>query len=271
MLEVEDRCEKTQIGSLGFEKTCGSAHGSLNEAFSPSSMPHTIYGPSSNVSFLKQITVAADPHSKTKDDTQEPGVPTLLGFSTSRPSSPGSHSKPMKLPESALVTSFVQSYWEFIHTIFPILHRPSFTALQSSLIQSNDQNHCLGSIIQATLSIVLALGAQRTEGMSVTERDRYADRLYKQSCTLVSVDLLDESSLAVVQLLLLRGIYLHYSTYADRCWNTIGVALRVAQGLGLHHDGHELKKDNQLEREMRRRVWYCCVTLDRYCSTRPSV
>jgi hypothetical protein len=48
---------------------------------------------------------------------------------------------------------------------------------------------------------------------------------------------------------------------AQRCWNCIGVACRIAQGLGLHVDQTPAQKSS-LGQEMRRRVWYACMMLD---------
>lgn len=225
---------------------------------------HVNYGPSSNLSFLKQVAVAADPHEEPQELSQDTGVPTLLGFPTSRPSSPKPRARPIILPERAMTNMFMQSYWDFVHPIFPILHQISFTERFKKTTESLIDTLPQDSIFQATLSIALSLGAQRTETVPIMQRESLADELYRQSCNLASIDFLDESSMEVVQLLLLRGIYLHYSTFADRCWNTIGIALRMAQGLGLQHDGNDSGGVNQLTREMRRRVWHCCVTLDRY-------
>lgn len=78
---------------------------------------------------------------------------------------------------------------------------------------------------------------------------------------------LDAPSLSVVQLLLLTGIYLQSTRFSYRCLNTIGLALRVAQGLGLHVDKCTSPFESQKQREMRRRVWYICVMMDSYVSS----
>jgi len=74
---------------------------------------------------------------------------------------------------------------------------------------------------------------------------------------------LDIFSIELVQLLLLTTLHLHSTKYANRCWNTLGLAIRVAQGLGLPWDMPS-RRESQVAREMRRRVWYNCVILDRY-------
>ncbi|TEA10749.1 Sorbicillinoid biosynthetic cluster transcription factor 2 [Colletotrichum sidae] len=222
----------------------------------------TIYGPSSNISFLRQVTLAADQHSSptyspvSLDDQTADTTPTVLGVSASQPRSPDPLPGPMMLPERGLADSLTRAFWEFVHPVFPILHRPSFIAAYEALwkpVKEPRKRDFTDVVFHSTLSIVLALGSQRTDHSSISEQDNLADKFYKQSLKLVSVDTLDHSSLQVVQLLLLRGVHLHYTSYADRCWNTVGLASRVAQGLGLHSEGDRPGADSQLRREMRRR------------------
>ncbi|KAJ0158904.1 Positive regulator of purine utilization [Colletotrichum tanaceti] len=245
----------------------------------------TIYGLSSNISFLRQVTQVADPRKSASkspdepdDDDAEERAVTVLGFSATRPRTPDPSPEPLMLPERWLADSLIRSFMEFVHPVFPILHRPSFASSYEALWQPaarprrhrDPRREFKDVLFNATLSIVLALGSQRTDRVSVAEQARLADKFYTQSVRLVSVDTLDHSSLQAVQLLLLRGVYLHYTQYADRCWNTVGEALRVAQGLGLHAQSDKAgaaAEENQLKREMRRRVWHCCLTLDRLTAT----
>ncbi|KAL7815244.1 hypothetical protein V8C26DRAFT_421186 [Trichoderma gracile] len=67
-----------------------------------------------------------------------------------------------------------------------------------------------------------------------------------------------------MQLFILRTIYLQYTSFASRCWSTLGIAQRVAYGLGLHKDAPE--SIGQLEREMRRRVWHVLIIMDKIAS-----
>ena len=80
---------------------------------------------------------------------------------------------------------------------------------------------------------------------------------------LLLFEVLDSTSLSLVQMLCLTGVYLQSTQHANRCWNSVGLAIRVAQSLGLHLNEVGGRKIPQLEREMRRRVWHTCVVLDR--------
>jgi hypothetical protein len=168
--------------------------------------------------------------------------------------------KDLVLPPRQLADNLLQCYWELFHPVLPILHHPTFNAAYSQLWQPIAGNKAQDVLFHSTLNIVLALGCQRNEALEETEREDLSKEFYRRSAKLISLDALDASSLQIVQLLVLRGSYLLYTPYADRCWNTVGVALRVAQAVGLQSVGTAVS--NQLNREMRRRVWHSCVMLD---------
>ncbi|EDO00513.1 hypothetical protein SS1G_14383 [Sclerotinia sclerotiorum 1980 UF-70] len=57
--------------------------------------------------------------------------------------------------------------------------------------------------------------------------------------------------------------FVHPSTqHANRCWNMVGLAIRTAQGLGLNTENN-IHRTNQLNIEIRRRVWYSSMTFGR--------
>jgi hypothetical protein len=65
--------------------------------------------------------------------------------------------------------------------------------------------------------------------------------------------------------LLAQCFYLLATCQTDRCWTTLGMAVRVAQSIGLHvEEGHRPALDSTMaSAEMCRRVWYSIFVLDR--------
>lgn len=195
------------------------------------------------------------------------GVLTPLGYAPERPSAIEYDVNDLRLPPRSTAATLLDCYWNLFHPLFPILHRPTFDAgyeqvLKPVIISSLHTKELPEIIFHSTLNIVLAIGCQRNERLSEVEREHLSDELFKRSVRLVSLDNLNTSSLAIVQLLLLRGTYLLYTTFADRCWNTVGVAIRSAQAIGLHINEQASPGANQLASEMRRRVWCSCMNLD---------
>lgn len=199
-------------------------------------------------------------------------VPNLIGFSveTFDPSFGVFDRRTIILPTQSIADDLVRWYWRHVHTIFPILHRPTFEAQYQTLWSSDTHfapsggaNNGEELVFHAILNMVMALGCRRHEAMSQSGRDFHADQYYERSQRLISVDTLDASSLSLVQLLLLRTLFFYFTTRADRCWIMFGAAVRMAVGIGLHTPGPRKGNVSQLDREMRRRVWHCgCYTID---------
>ncbi|KAF5672609.1 cytochrome P450 monooxygenase [Fusarium circinatum] len=172
------------------------------------------------------------------------------------------------LPPRKVADGFVQAYWKFLHPILPILHRPTLMRLYDKLWMVDDTRgsskicNVDDAVFFSTLNIVLAIGCQFSEQMEPTRKLTMASKFYQRSKALLTDELLDYPSLALVQLLLLTGVYLQSTEHANRCWNIVGSAIRSAQSMSLHLD-RKRNSINQVEREMERRVWHACVFLDR--------
>lgn len=231
---------------------------------------------SSVSSFMHDGVEVAGPHAPPESGPHqppvppEPGLPRLIGFALD---SPDQHfgddgRQSIILPPVRFAGDLLGIYWRFAHPVFPVLHRPTFEAdydeiwkppaLQSRWVHGGQDE----VVFHAILNIALAIGCQRSETISGAQREYLADEFYKRSVRLVSIETLDFSTLAVVQLLLLRGLYLFYAVRMNRSWIMVGAAVRAALGIGLHlplPNG-----TNQVDREMRRRVWLAgCIVLDR--------
>lgn len=109
------------------------------------------------------------------------------------------------------------------------------------------------------LNLVLALGCQFS---TLFESSIHSgDTFFNRAKTLLGFSIFDVGTLQVVQALLLMGSYLQSTNRPNRCWNVLGMGIRVAQGLGLHI---ERSGGDLVERETRRRAWWGCVLMDRY-------
>lgn len=86
---------------------------------------------------------------------------------------------------------------------------------------------------------------------------------YERMKSSMNIDILDSGSLAHVQALLLIAIYLQCTPFPKRCWNVIGMAHRMAVGLGLQKR-HQFSNLSVLEKEIRWRAWCACVQMDMY-------
>jgi hypothetical protein len=68
--------------------------------------------------------------------------------------------------------------------------------------------------------------------------------------------------ITIVQYLLLMGQYLQGTQKSIQTWTIHGLAVKAAFQLGLH-SSEASKRLSPLEREIRKRVWFGCIVLDR--------
>lgn len=193
------------------------------------------------------------------------------------------------IPIRAEADELVDSYWTWVHSLYPYVHMPSFTKRYRSIWSSAKENTLNGpenaksqpptnyydgmseKLFHAMLNAVFAMGALFNPSIALQDRDSVSRAYFKRSKALVDLDDLACGSTVLVQILLLMGQYLQSTDAASSCWNIVGLAIRLSQGIGLHHEpeccrgsactgGHH----SQLEREIRRRTWTCSIILDRY-------
>ncbi|CCX33498.1 Similar to Uncharacterized transcriptional regulatory protein C3C7.04; acc. no. O14130 [Pyronema omphalodes CBS 100304] len=185
------------------------------------------------------------------------------------------------LPPRSTADHLVECYWIWVHSLYPFLHRPTFMRTYQQLFdysvtngEGNPEARPPGRMFRCVLNLVFAFGCQFSPSIAPSRRDSSSDVFFKRSRLLLHVDILGSGSILLVQALLLMGQYLQSTKYPNRCWNVVGLAIRVAQGLGLHLDSTSVNRKNIVEREIWRRVWHGCILMDRIVSMtfgRPSM
>ncbi|KAH7310131.1 fungal-specific transcription factor domain-containing protein [Rhexocercosporidium sp. MPI-PUGE-AT-0058] len=219
------------------------------------SNPDEFYGDSSTLSFMHAVqTTASSNSSPVSPDwghggKDKPGAPeTVL-------SQFGAESC---LPQRALADELVTSYFCHVHLLYPFLHRPTFEAqYRRTWVSEEPQDDQWLAI----LNVVFALGVQFTSGLA--DQSAARERFFGYAKKLVSMEKLTCANLPTLQLLLLTGLYYHYTSNPNHTWNVVGLAIRIATTIGVHVD--QLPSQyNPLHSELRRRCWYGCVVLDSY-------
>ena len=163
------------------------------------------------------------------------------------------------LPPRRTADHLVGLYFKYVHTLYPWLHEPSFRAQYEGLWMAPRGINEDDPLFYCLLNLVLALGCQFS---TLFESSIHSgDTFFNRAKTLLGFSIFDVGTLQVVQALLLMGSYLQSTNRPNRCWNVLGMGIRVAQGLGLHI---ERSSGDLVERETRRRAWWGCVLMDRY-------
>lgn len=218
-----------------------------------------VYGDSSTIAFVRQV-VHERQRSPTRPQQHQP-------MDTMPEKTEGAEVYPLR----HAADDYLHCYWEFIHPVFPVLHRPSFMrrfeALSSESRAPNSgskQNEFDHIVFTSTLNLVFALGCQFSDLVREPNRAQVAEEFYQRARKLFIYDILDSASITLVQMLLLTAVYLQSTSHANRCWNVVGLAIRAAQSIGLDSEPPTRTPRDQLTRELRRRLWHTCVTMDRY-------
>lgn len=191
------------------------------------------------------------------------------------------------VPMRAEADKLVDSYWVWVHSLYPFPHMPSFHARYRSIWQPAKDQQSNGGDFQSQnptdyydgvseklfhcmLNAIFALGALFNPAIALQDRDAVSRSFFNRAKALVDLDELACGSPTLVQVLLLMGQYLQSTDAASSCWNIVGLAIRVCQGIGLHHEPECCRgamctggNHSQLDREIRRRTWTCSIILDR--------
>ncbi|KAF3008669.1 hypothetical protein E8E13_009010 [Curvularia kusanoi] len=237
----------------------------------------TFYGSSSAHDFTRQMY-----GSVLQNDVASPTSGPTEATSSTQPvansRSPYVSTENFSLLPRDLADRLMHLYWERVHVLYPFLHKPSFSQAYEDLWRPVSEHHPqnraglgLGAsrdsgpssvIFHCALNAVLALGVQFSD-LPLNEKERLSASCLSKSKDLLRLDLFDNGDIALVQTLLLLTQYFQSTNWPNKCWTTIGLACRLAQGLGLHVE--EDRVDQQIDvavREIRRRAWHGCVTLD---------
>ncbi|EXJ66252.1 uncharacterized protein A1O5_10404 [Cladophialophora psammophila CBS 110553] len=245
-----------------------------------------LYGSSSTVAFIDSVMQTAEPSDETGDDVDSIQRPESLSrhgttkvFHGADDDNMGLNEGSLVLPGKRLADRLLQCYWDVVYPIFPVLHKRAFLEAyealwaRHSMLANSDGGQEDGHFGSYCLvNIVLALGAQFNKEFSPGQRARASDDFFQRSRPLLALDALDASSFSAVQTLVLTGIYLQSTNHAAQCWNVVGLAIRAAQGLGLHLNDEppstpaEASAETDINRQVRLRVWACCLALDRLVS-----
>ncbi|KAI0973650.1 fungal-specific transcription factor domain-containing protein [Xylaria arbuscula] len=246
------------------------------------SEPGPFYGSSSAASFMREaVETANSPAYSGQRRNNAIDSPSTAG-SPKKPQRPQTnlahiYSENYNLPPRSLADHLLERFWEKVYYLYPVFDRPAFERAYRELWQpqtKKDNPQSLSNIglggapghgghpmlFHCALNTIFAIGVSFSD-IPAAAKDTTSLAFFLKAKQFIGLDLLELNNIGVVQVLLLVTIFLQSTQYPTRCWNSIGIACRVALGLGLHigapHRGH-----SPLEIEVSKRTWHGCVMLD---------
>ncbi|KAK4892813.1 hypothetical protein LTR27_008727 [Elasticomyces elasticus] len=158
----------------------------------------------------------------------------------------------MQPSSKRLITdNLIDAYFRYYHVSYPIIHEPTFRAQYAEVVE-RPHGQCWTFLAH----IVAAIGA------FTTSSDDTADNsLFAEVKSLMHVSYLETGNLTLVRALVLMSNLVQKKDMPNSGYNYLGLATRVAIGIGLHK---EFRKSSAslFKMETRRRVWWCMTVFD---------
>ncbi|OAQ61072.1 fungal specific transcription factor domain-containing protein [Pochonia chlamydosporia 170] len=166
-----------------------------------------------------------------------------------------------ELPPQAITERLLHSFCNSAHTMFPIIHMPTFQSMVDDMYRTQQQR--VSSSWISLFFAVLATGSLfSSEPPTTTTFYRPAEFL--ESARKVMDPWNNSHDLDNARALVLITICLNEMNLKSAAWNWLGNAVRVGQDLGLYA---ECGSWSVIDGEMRRRTWWAIYILDRTMST----
>jgi hypothetical protein len=258
-----------------------------DESLDPTSSKK-FYGSSSAASLMQLAHQSIKSGSTSSPNTQKSSPPKITpqcstgGMPQTFHPAPGCTSLVLppvdySLPSRTLGDYLLERYKMRTYYLYPFIHWPTFYEAYESLWVSGGSrqdpgkrlNVGLGAsanagihsgVFHCALNAMFAIGCHFSD-MAYSEQEALATKFFLRAKQYVNLDLVDADNIGVVQALLVIAQLLQATSYPSRCWNSVGLACRIAQGLGLHSN-QPASGSHPLELEMQRRVWHGCVMMD---------
>ena len=195
-------------------------------------------GIASGAAFLRLAD--ADPEEPANINDEQDGTEESTG-SITPPLTTLSHLEP-----------YIDAYFQTYHISYPIVHESTFRAQFMEIIP-RPKSQAWGVLAH----IIATIGAfASSETQPVTDQ-----ALFDATKSRLSVDMLETGNLMLVQALTLISNYVQKRNKPNSGYNYMGLAKRMAMGIGLHKE-FPAWRTKPLMLEIRRRVWWALYNFD---------
>jgi hypothetical protein len=231
-----------------------SSHMSLSRLIQPQSRDEVNHSLKSSVPLRSQ----SHPQSSNQAQEDEVELAALRSFLTSP-------SLVEFLPQRHIAKQLLERYFADVHPIWSFLieddTRTEFEKMYTFEIP-------VAPILTAKMNLIFSLGCQFSENLA-NSGDLgggiygAGKAFYQRARAFVVANAFNVCSIGMLQALLLMAQYQQGTMRGNQFLLTIGHATRIAQCLGLHLAAGG-RSSAPLDRELGRRLWWACFSLDRY-------
>lgn len=162
------------------------------------------------------------------------------------------------LPPFVLAKELVDYFFTYTYPLYPILHEPSFREEFAAAYRGSTQ---LTPAWLSILNLVFAFGCDYLD-MSLKEAFELAQTFHDRGAELVLSVCFEQSTVQIVQALLLLTAHLQSDLKMNKSWLSIGCLVRTAQGLRMNQDPSNWDI-SLVDQEIRKRLWWAIYCVDR--------
>ncbi|KAK9718731.1 hypothetical protein K7432_005276 [Basidiobolus ranarum] len=190
----------------------------------------------------------------------EDSFDSLRSFIQESSNQESSEDKTDVLPASPVFEHLLDVYFTYINPFFPLLHKADFYG------QLRQNVHSVSKLL---LNSIFALSSNLSREREWLHKENARFEVFYSRAKCLLNESYDVTSLSNVQALILLSICFRITHGGIKSWIYSGMAIRLAEDLGLHRnpDSWQTQRLSNSVRETRKRVWWACYILDRGASS----
>ncbi|KAJ5116338.1 hypothetical protein N7456_000686 [Penicillium angulare] len=200
----------------------------------------------------------ADNHSDALSQEEETGEELMLMRSATKGSLTDVHPNPLH------IFKLWQTFLENVNPLIKVLHTPT---LQPQILEAASDLPNVGKELEALMFTVYCIALVSLQPGEVEKSFGESKKKLLARCrrgaqmALSNASFLRTSSLMVLQAVMLYILSMRAFSDPHTIWTMSGVAMRIAQRIGIHRDGSGYGV-SVFETEIRRRLWFQLVIID---------
>jgi hypothetical protein len=228
-------------------------------------------GPSSNIAFLRRLSEATDATlrnieggSSISDAHAAPALVSRAPSPINTPSTTGPGEKhqpnPLALPTESYTARLIELFFNETGLLFPFIQKDYIISTYN-----HARSRGMTGVRKTFLCLVHSILAMAAHIAEDAKTNSEAETYYQRAYAIQFQTDFRHTNVEIVQSLLIMIQYRQGTQKSDETWVLLGRAVRIALQLGLHSKETALNL-SPVEMEVRKRVWYNCVILDRVLS-----
>ena len=181
-----------------------------------------------------------------------------IGRSKSGLKAPAPDAVDLVLPARKVADHLMAIYLTREYVNLPIFNLPNFESKYVALWTGEDLLDDL-VVFRGMLNMMFALGSLTTNPINQNEASTY----FIRGQNIIRLGGLEGKDISHIQAYLIASQYLLAINNTAAAWNSVGLAVRIAQSLRLHLSSGSQYLHRREERELARRLWHSCMIMER--------